>query len=237
MGAGFVFIVWMIFLAIAAAIAMPICMILARFVGRSLSEKQRRKLFIGFTLLPIVGVIYIAIFFIAMAVWGTVTHRDFGFGDGFTLPLNNQYQFDAIDIPDYAYIYQRSSDINHSLFSGVIELQQNGDWLAGSIAKEDPFNISTERKWTPASWFLFNTRSGEKLEFTSESDLKAAASAHGFELKLQSSEVFYDTYRYKWYDAVVAFLLWLPALIAAVVGFFLTRKWIRAKTAENALAV
>jgi hypothetical protein len=153
-----------------------------------------------------------------MAGFGSATDRDFGFGDGFDIPLSNGYHWSAIDITEVATISSKYSVV----FENVLSLQQHGDWLAGSYLSTLD-RTKFDMPWKPDHWFLFNTRTHEYLNASDEEDLANLAKAHHFALELEPSANFYTHHRYRWYDAAFAMLLFIPGLIVII------RCWQRGK--------
>jgi len=166
-----------------------------------------------------------------MAMVGLATGRDVGFGDGFDLPLDNHYHWSAIDDTDFAMIYDvrdKSASDGDSIhiesddrdaFDNVVELQEEGDWLAGAYVSEDESKRLPGKK-VPDCWFLFNTRTHQRLDAKSEDDLRADAAQQGIQLHMQSSDNFYSSHRFGWKDVVVVLMLLLPP----PVGLFLLWK-------------
>jgi hypothetical protein len=223
MGVAFVFMLGLIFLG---ALAIPAAGVGA-FMGRRLSLRApnlRRRFTIAGALLPFGAAAYVVFCVVAMAILGLSTGRDFGFGDGFDLPLHNGYRWSAIDEPVAACIYHGEPDEftncgndQRDSFYEVLSLQEDGDWLAGSFDGRS-YNSFPPATRQPDHWFLFNTRTHERQDASSEADLRVRAAQHGITLQLQSSSDFYSTHRYRWYDAMfVLLLLILGAVLALLV--------------------
>jgi hypothetical protein len=122
---------------------------------------------------------------------------DLGFGDRFDLPLHNGYHFTAQDTTTDAVIYDfdRTNDGSwDSIGDGpdtvwnVRQLQEHGDWLAGYCSANGAFILNGNGG---TGWFLFNTRTGDRVDVASEDALRADATAKGFSLQLQSTSDFY----------------------------------------------
>jgi hypothetical protein len=218
MGVAFVFVIYLVLIGCFALPGMAVGGWIGSRLSRGAAPEVRRRALRWGALLPLLGAAYLICFIVAMAAFGVTTHRDFGFGDGFLVPLHHGYELEAIDVPDSAFIYSRDGgSVNLSRFSNVLSLQQEGDWLAGAYGTHDSsFNATGDRKQVADRWFLFNTRTTEQVDAASEDALRKVAKSRGVKLALVSSEQFYDSQRFRWYDFLVGLLLWVPAAIAAL---------------------
>jgi hypothetical protein len=233
-GSGFVFFFYLLFIG---AITLP-----ASVAGLALgwiitSRKSRRTRWLfraGGLLLPIIGAIYLIGSILAMVLFGQLTDRDIGFGDQFTVPLRNHYEWNAINEPDSACIYDTrdrraiGSEGNvhvesgdREAFSNVVQLQQRGDWLLGAYAKDPPPNDTAP---IADHWFLFNTKSHERVDVASEQELRSVAISHGLQLDLQASESFYANQRWNWRDGVALLILVAIPLVGLAVLLLKARK-------------
>jgi hypothetical protein len=206
----FVFILYLAAVTLVAVPSTIVFMLIGRYLSRKAPRPLQRRFMIYGALLPILAGAYAILLIIAMAIFGAATGRDIGFGDGFDLPLDNEYHWSAIDITEVATITARGSDV----FDNVLALQQHGDWLALATLPgldHTKFDIDPSA-YKPDHWFLFNTAHQQRIEAPTESALATAAQQHGFALHLEPSADFYAHHRYRWYDFVVAFSLCLPAL-------------------------
>jgi len=223
-GIGFVFLIYLIVLAVLAVPGMLVCGSIGYFLTRRRSASVRRSFVIGGALLPLAGAAYAVFGIIVMAVAGLIGGGDVGFGDGYDVPLRNHYHWSAIDEPTVAEVYDtgdRDATDNgdthiepddRNAFSNVLQFQQDGDWLAGSY-DSDQAQLDS-RKMKSDRWFLFNTRTHERVDVSSEDELRRAAAANGVPLRLQSSEDFYASHHLTWTDGVVASLLLAGAVLA-----------------------
>jgi hypothetical protein len=244
-GVGFVFIIYLVAIAVVVLPCMLICAASGRYLARHAKRKVRKKFTRAGAIIPVLGGLYLVAFIVLMAIFGSATGRDFGFGDGFDIPLNNGYHWSAIDITEVAAVY----DLNDSRVAGslgsysipsgyptafynVLSLQQHGDWLAGS------FLLTLDRSkfdmnWKPDHWFLFNTKTHERIDAQDQASLKTIAAEHGFSLHLESSPDFYSHHRYGWYDGIAALLLFMPGVFA-VAWIYKKARYLLRETQENA---
>ena len=228
MGVGFVFVIYVIAIGVVALPGMAVGAAIGRRLARHAPQEIRRKFSRAGAIIPVIGGLYLVCFIVAMAAFGLASGRDFGFGDGFDLPLNNGYHWSAIDITEVAAVY----DLNdrkvagglgsysipsgyRNAFDNILSLQQHGDWLAGSFLSN--LNHSQfDMNWKPDHWFLFNTKTHERIDARDEAGLKTVAAEHGFAIRLESSPDFYSHHRYRWYDFGFALLLLAPAVFALI---------------------
>lgn len=242
MGIGFVFLIYLVILGVLMVPAMALCGGVGYFVSRKRSKSVKRRVLITAVALSILGCVYLVGCIIVMAVVGLCTGRDVGFGDGFDLPLHNHYHWSAIDTTESADVYdlrdRRATDgegdthienDNREAFANVLEFQEEGDWLAGAYASHDSRFDNPRGKLVPDHWFLFNTRTRQRVDADSETQLQAAAVAQGFQLHLQSSDAFYSSHRFNLIDVCVALLL----LVLPVIGLYFIWAWMRKLFAED----
>jgi hypothetical protein len=184
---------------------------IGRFIARRAGESVQKRFSLYGAVLPICAGIYLLGVIVVMAAFGLATDRDFGFGDGFDIPLSNGYHWSATDLTEVATISNKYSVV----FENVLSLQQHGDWLAGSYLSTLD-RMKFDMAWKPDHWFLFNTKTQERLNASDEAGLANIAKAHQFALELEPSADFYAHYRYHWYDAAFAIFLFIPGLILLV---------------------
>jgi hypothetical protein len=241
-GIGFVFLIYLVVLGVLLVPAMVLCGGVGYFLSRNRSKRVKRIVVVAAVGIPVLGCAYLVGCIIVMAVVGLATGRDVGFGDGFDLPLHNHYHWSAIDTTESANVYdlrdRRATDgegdthiesDNREAFANVLEFQEEGDWLAGTYASHDSRFDDPRGKLVPDHWFLFNTRTHQRIDADSETQLQAAAVAQRFQLHLQSSDAFYSSHRFKLVDGCVAMLL----LFLPVVGLYFLWAWMKRLFAED----
>lgn len=224
MGVAFVFVIYVTALAIGTIPVVLIGLVMGWFLSRGAYRKLRRPFLIAGGVSPVLAAGYVLFCIVALAAFGLLTHRDFGFGDGFEIPLHNGYQFSAIDIPDIATLYRRGSSLisdgssdqisrSHGpVVDNVFALQQSGDWIYGARGTSNP--RFGDNKRVPERWFLLNTRTLKLQEVDSNAKFQGLINATGLSTSLQDAEVFYGTNRYRWYDWLALLLLAVPPLLA-----------------------
>jgi hypothetical protein len=221
-GIGFVFLIYLVVLAVLLVPAVAICAGLGYFFVRKSRKKIKGIVVLTACVLPVVSGIYLVGCIIVMAIVGLASGRDVGFGDGFDLPLHNHYHWSAIDETDSAEVYdqedRRATDggdthieeDDRNAFANVLELQEEGDWLAGAYGSHDSRFDNPPGNQVPDHWFLFNTRTHQRVDAKSETELQADAVAKGFHLHMQSSGAFYSSHRLTPIDAIAAIILLIP---------------------------
>lgn len=223
MGIGFVFIVYMFFLAVLTVPAIFVCAGIGYFIARRAGNRVRRAFVIVGGLLPIAGAMYVTFCIVFMAVVGLATGRDVGFGDGFDLPLHNHYHWSAIDTTVSAEVYDVQDKVatdgngdthiepdDKNAFSNVLKFQEEGDWIAGAYGSHDNRFDDPSSPNVADHWFLFNTRTHQRFDAKNEEELKSDALAKGVSLHLQSSDTFYSSRRLGWIDLLAGLSLLIP---------------------------
>ena len=239
MGIGFVFIIYLIILAILLVPATALCAGIGYFLARKSSRKIKRTVILTACSLPMTGCVYLIGCIIIIGIVGLASGRDVGFG-GFEIPLHNHYHWSAIDTPESADIYdqndQRATDgkgnffvdqTDRNAFANVLELQEEGNWLAGAYGSHDSRFDNPPGKQVPDHWFLFNTRTHQRVDARSEADLQAAATSQRLHFHMQSSDAFYSTHRYTWVDGIAVILLLIPPVSGIIFLWKRIRKLLR----------
>jgi hypothetical protein len=236
MGVAFVFIIYVFAIGVVALPCIAIGVGMGWWISRRSTQGVRRRFIMAGALLPLAGGCYVIGCIIALAIFGLATGRDFGFGDGFDVPLHNGYHWSAIDEPISACVYPGSagdmsdkcggSIVKPNAFMDVLALQEQGDWLAGAYDSREEHFLYREQQRADR-WFFFNTKTRERYETKDEASLARYASQHGFALQLESSSEFYGHHRYHWYDAVFALLLLVPPVFALLWLFKRARQLLR----------
>lgn len=241
MGVAFAF---MLYIGFAIIVGLPLAALgalLGAQMAKGTPPSTKRLFKLTGAALPLCAGAYLLVWIVFMAILGLATGRDFGFGDGFDLPLHNGYHWSAIDEPLSACIYKGDmSDMsaacglpnrNQGTFVDVLAIQEKENWIAGAYDSNEKHFLYQDQQRADR-WFLFNTKTDERIDAGNEPDLKQIASQHGLTLHLESSEKFYGHRRYRWYDALVGLLLFVPALIALVWLYKKARRLLR-ETAET----
>jgi len=179
MGIGFVLMIWAVLLCCAAV---PVSIALTIWSSRNWREsKSTTKLFrpIGAALLPFILLAYGGAAFIGYAVWcERVRHVDPGIGDGWAVPVANNYSFWMIDVPEHGSL-TKDDGTRAPVISDIVELAEVGDRIIG--------------RSTSKGLFILNTRSGELHAFLESDAVQKEISPMP---TLQSANAFYIDHRW-----------------------------------------
>jgi len=225
MGVAFVFLIYIVLAVCLAVPAGAVGAWIGGRIARKTDKKTKHTFRIAGIVLPFLAGGYLLAWVAGMSAFGIATGRDFGFGDGFEIPLHNGYHWSAIDEPTAACVY-----VNKDEFSACGSDQRNSfyevDWLAGSFDGRSYESFPPEDR-QPDHWFLFNTRTHERVDAISEAELRQKAAQHGVALSLQSSADFYGSHRYHWYDFAIGLMLLLPGIAVMIWLYRKTRRMLR----------
>lgn len=202
---------------------MPIIMLIGGTAGYLLSRKKSKRAKKVFILsgcfAPVIFALCLIDLFFILALVGDSTGTDLGFSDRFDLPLHNGYHWTGVDSPGCGVIYKfagtdegylGSIPNNRETFSNVREMQEEGDWIAGYYDSNG--NLSSSNESGPG-WFLFNTRTHQRIDAKNEEELRVDAAANGIQLHLQSNRHFYINRYFTWLVVLkIVGLLLLPIL-------------------------
>lgn len=149
-------------------------------------------------------------------------HRDIGVGDSSYCPLPNGYSIIMIDVDDQGTVYNPKTQLSEDsvtdkedAVSGVRELQVDGVYLFG--AADSKYSEHFAQAPTLDRFFILDTRTGTRKDFTTEVALQEAVANLGIKLRLEPIAKVYGRYRFTWFDIVAALFLGLPPAVA--VGF------------------
>lgn len=192
MGIGFVLIIWLIIFVVLAIPTSAILCLLTRFFSKSATKKLCRRRIVIAAVLPFAVIVYFGCAFIVYGSWCfLVRNVDPGIGDGWVVPVGNDYTMEMIDIPENAFIHK-----NKETHIGNIRL----------IGKIEPyvFGRSTD------GYFILNVSSGKLYQSESEHNFKEELKERGVcETNiLETPESFY--YKNRW---------GIPDLIAGLIIF------------------
>jgi len=133
-----------------------------------------------------------------------------------------------VDVPDSGWLYKPSTQ---QFPEGVGEqedaiccirvLQVTRGYMAGGIDTGLRRNPGADTAKID-SYFLLNSATGERREFTKIGELRATAAAVGISLALEPIGRVYSRFRYTWFDGLAAFLFFAPP----VLGLALFGAWI-----------
>lgn len=240
MGILFVLAFWAIagtiIAAIGTLIARGTAIFLLRPVNGDARQSARARILRIATILPFACLIWAGLIFVLQAVINTTyLGRDIGIGDSFYCPLPNGYSLLMVDVGDDGEILRSpdASEASHEgAISGVRELQISGSNIFGG---RDSQSFQHFGKDSPSvdRYFVLDTRTGKDTNFENEEALRVSASQLGVTLKLEPIFEVYRRYRFTWFDAMAAALLFLPPAIAA--GLIL-RSIVHLRTNQGRLA-
>jgi len=150
-------------------------------------------------------------------------HRDIGLGDSWHCPLPNGYSLLMIDVTDEGTVYNPKTQTTmdavvdqQDAISGVKELQVAGHYLLGGFDSRYTEHFGDESS-PPDGYFLLDTQTGKRSDFTSQNELKREASDLGIRMTMEPIYKIYSRYRFTWFDIVTLCVLLLPPLLAYVV--------------------
>ncbi|MDX6613543.1 MAG: hypothetical protein QOD75_2729 [Blastocatellia bacterium] len=194
--------IWAVLLGCAAV---PVSIALTIRSSRNWREsKSTTKLFrpIGAALLPFIILAYGGAALIGYAVWcERVRHVDPGIGDGWAVPVANNYSFWMIDVPEHGSL-GKEDDSSAAVVSEVVELAEVGDRIIG--------------RSTSKGLFILNTRSGELHAFLESDAVKKEISALP---TLESANDFYIHRRWELLDLVAVTLIGSLGLALILLGY------------------
>ena len=222
MGIGFVLVLWMILSVAAAAVAaLVLRSVTSRLTRRNDDPRAfpaRQRLLRAAYLLPFYALAWAGAVFAFQALINTeLLDRDMGAGDAAYCPLPNGYSIGFVDVMDQGDVYDSRRSAGepdaHAAASGVRLLQVAGAMLLG--ASDTRYLQHLDQRDPPLDrYFLIDTRTGKRADFTSVNDLRDAAAKSGITLTLEPVSTIYDRYRYTWFDLFAVLLLLLPPVIA-----------------------
>jgi hypothetical protein len=210
MGIGFVLIIYAVVLFIAAAGCSAILVAFTHSMLKHTAEKPKSLIRYA-KLLPFARVVYAGVWFIAYAaINDSVFHRDPMLGDSWYTPLPNGYSIEMIDGTDSGAVYNPKTQPGTP---GIIRLQLDGPFIYGSF-DHNWFDDSGKDKLPENGYFLMDTATNKRKDFTSYADLSSEAIKHNTSLNLRPINEVYQQYRMTWFDYTAGILLILIPLAA-----------------------
>jgi hypothetical protein len=225
MGLAFVLMIYAVGGAVAATVG---CLLLRLVVSGfvSGSSRSRTLLIRAVTAFPFACLFWAGgVFIFSAAVNVVLLHRDVGIGDGFDCPLPNGYALSFIDTTDAGTVYNPNgrpvwSEVRENEVNDVTMMQVAGPYILGGV---DSHRIEHFAQDIGAadSWFVLNTKTGERTHFKTLEELKESARRSNITVNLVPIEDLYSKYRFTWFDAFAGALLVVPPLIA----FAILARW------------
>lgn len=227
MGIGIVLLLWAVAGAILAGAAAVLSGSLTAFFTRRI--RHRRAVIVAAAGFPFACLAWAGMVFVFQALVNEgLLHRDPGLGDTWHCPLPNGYALLMIDETDHGWVYNPKtqgwndgvSEAEDSV-AGVRKLQLAGHYiLGGSDSRSWQFR-ETSGDYVD-SYFLLDTRSGKRTNFTAYDQLYNAARELGIQPNLEPIETVYSRYRFTWFEVFSGALLCAPPLISGL----LLLKWV-----------
>lgn len=219
MGIGFVLIAWGIIGLVLAVIGSLILRWVVACFTRG-ANNGRRWLLRAATAFPVACLAWAGTVFVFQAVVNVmVLHRDIGIGDGFDCPLPNGYALSFIDDTDIGTLYDPKdrpvwSDVKENAIDNVRVIQLAGSYVLGGSDSKRLEHFGQDGSPVD-SYFLLDTRTGNRTDFKTYDDLREAAHHLSVQPSLVPIGSFYSKYRFTWFDAFAGSLLIAPPLIGA----------------------
>jgi len=190
-----ILLIEMLVLAVLSVPVMGICAGLGWLITRKKSRRVRRIFIWGGVALPAVGVVYAIFAIVVLGLSDLVRGRDASFLDDSRIPLRDGYVWSMLRGPEIATINRyENGQVTTDGFYNVRAFQFKGDWLAGAYNSNFLMGLTGPEPMKADHWFLFNIKTKQWLKPDSEAELRDAAAAKGFSLRLQSSEDFYRSH-------------------------------------------
>jgi hypothetical protein len=197
MGIGFVLISWLIIFIVLAIPTSAILCILTRSLSKSVAKELRKRRTIIASALPFALIVYFGCAFVLYGSWCfLVRNVDPGIGDGWVVPIGNDYTMEMIDTPEDAFIHKNG------------EIQIRDITLIGE-AEPFVFGRSTE------GYFILNVDSRELYQSKSESNFKEELKEIGIKEAsiLETPDRFYHKNRWGIADLIATLIIFsIPAL-------------------------
>jgi hypothetical protein len=226
MGILFVLLFWgiagLILAGAGALAARTTATLLTRGTYEGAQMSARKRVIRIAPLLPFACLLWVgAIFILQGYINTTILHRDMGIGDSSYCPLPNGYSVLMIDVSDQGSVYNPKTQLGdgtvverEDAISGVRELQVADARLLGGADSRysEHFGQSSP---SIDRYFVLDTRTGKRTDFTTDTALRSAASMLGIELKLKPIFEVYRQYRFTWFDLAAALFMFLPPVLAA----------------------
>lgn len=218
MGIGFVLLMWTVVGTILACLGALVMGGVTTLLTRR-AQKRRLPIILGAVIFPFVCLGWAAGLFVFQALVNEAMHRDPGLGDTWQCPLPNQYALTMIDDTDQGWIYNpktQPTDLGvvdqSDAVDGVVIAQVADNYILGGVTSSR-FGHSEEQSQHIDSYFLLDTKTGKRANFANRDELRTVASQIGIRLNLEPINAVYSHYRYTWFDAAVAVLLFLLPMI------------------------
>ncbi len=231
MGIGIVLIFWGVVGLIGATIGSAILPRIASYFTQERVRRSRRLIW-AIRLFPFACLAWAGGVFIIYAVVNEMAfHRDPGIGDGWTCPLPNGYAIEMIDVTDRGFVYNpRTQTISgvvaasNDALADVCLLQLAGRYILGGAPCQSYEDPGPEGHGKVLSYFMLDTATGTHTDFPTLDALRAAAAPLKVQIQLEPINAVYGRFRFTWFDAVAAALMFGVPLLC---GWVLFRRIVR----------
>ena len=214
MGIGIVLLLWAVVGTVAACVG-SLVMGGATALLTKRAALGRTRTIVAAAFFPFACLGWAALLFIFQAFVNSAMHRDPGLGDTWNCPLPDGYALMMIDTTDQGWVYNPKTQPGDGVaeqadaVSGVILAQVAGRYIFGGVDSHS-FGKSDETKDNIDSYFLLDTQTGKRTNFSTQESMRAAATQFGVALNLEPIVAVYSRYRHTWFDILVGVLLCVP---------------------------
>jgi hypothetical protein len=220
MGIGFVLLIWAIVGVTVASVGTLVLGGATAYFTRGIQQGRQKAILAG-RLFPFYCLAWGGAVFVFQAVINEgVLHRDLGLGDTWHCPLSNGYALMMIDVTDQGWIYNPKTQVGSSVVekgdtvAGVRTIQLAGPYILGGRDSQW-FEHSGQENEQVDSYFLLDTRTGKRSDFSSYDALRGGGLQLGIQLNLKSIYSVYSQYRFTWFDVFAGLLACGPPLAGA----------------------
>jgi hypothetical protein len=244
MGPLFVLGFWGVAATVLSVVGGAVLSFFVRLLTRRVSNGRKRATTIA-ALLPAAGFAYLFCCIMVFSAWSLARGRDMGWGDSWDTAILGNYNLMMIDVTDHATLYNHAdkkvSDGNGSVswgpgtkdvIEGVRRIEVQDPYIIGAAGPDD---FGHEDKPSPEDrFFVMDTRSNERIDYSSLAELEMAARKLNAPFALESVDAVYEKHRYSWGDFVLVAVFAVPPLF---IGWFLVRAlWYLRRRADEGVA-
>lgn len=179
MGIAFVLFFWGVIGLVLAGVGALTARMLVAYLTRGTID-GRQPLLRQVTLFPFACLIWAAGVFVGQAAVNVVLlHRDIGIGDGFDCPLPNGYALTFIDTTEAGTVYNPKgrpiwSDVGEDTVNDVRQMQLAEGYIIGAVDSKRFEHFGQDGRPVD-SWFILDTRTGQRTDFKDYDALYVAA--------------------------------------------------------------
>lgn len=224
MGIGCVLLVWLLAGAVMATIVAFALAYSTRRLTKDAIGPRKRTIVIAF-IFPFFCFVWTgAVFAFQAYINESFLDRDAGITDSWHCPLPNGYAITMIDVADYGWVENerlyphRARHVEgEGSIGGVRLLQVSGAYILGAADSNWSSRVTDRKGDSNVSfYFLIDTQAGHRSDFSTQEELRTAATKAGLSVDLKPINQVYIKYRYTWFDLLVVIIEIVPILIFAV---------------------